>query len=53
MLITRFLAAPEPAARMASTERLSALTAREREMTALAAEGRSNAEIAESSTSAR
>jgi DNA-binding NarL/FixJ family response regulator len=42
-LITRFLAAPAPG----SPPSLAALTAREREVMALAAEGRSNAEIAE------
>lgn len=41
-LITRFLATPEPA----PTKRLTALTAREREVMVLAAEGKSNAEIA-------
>ncbi|MCO6008027.1 response regulator transcription factor [Actinoallomurus purpureus] len=46
-LITRFLATPESGARLASPERLAALTAREREVMALAAEGWSNSEIAE------
>jgi len=46
-LITRFLAAPEPGTHLAPPERLDALTAREREVMALAAEGRSNTEIAE------
>jgi DNA-binding NarL/FixJ family response regulator len=41
-LITRFLATPEPA----PAKRLAALTAREREVMVLAAEGKSNAEIA-------
>ena len=41
-LIARFLATPEPG----SMARLAVLTAREREVMALAAEGRSNAEIA-------
>ncbi|MET4924822.1 response regulator transcription factor [Streptomyces sp. PSRA5] len=46
-LITRFLAAPDPDKRLASPERLSALTAREREVMALAAHGMSNTDIAE------
>ncbi len=45
-LITRFLAAPGPGAHTAS-ERLAELTAREREVMALAAQGYSNSEIAE------
>ncbi|MFD8725342.1 response regulator [Streptomyces sp. NPDC059629] len=47
-LITRFLAAPAPApgARLAAPEQLRVLTARERQVTALAAQGRSNEEIA-------
>ncbi|MEU1181093.1 LuxR C-terminal-related transcriptional regulator [Streptomyces sp. NPDC005820] len=45
-LITRFLAAPAPGALLASPERLATLTPREREVTALAARGRSNDEIA-------
>ncbi|OXY97704.1 response regulator transcription factor [Streptomyces diastatochromogenes] len=45
-LITRFLAAPAPGALLTSPERLADLTPREREVTALAARGRSNAEIA-------
>ncbi|MDQ0948886.1 DNA-binding NarL/FixJ family response regulator [Streptomyces phaeochromogenes] len=47
-LITRFLAAPAPADRLATPERLATLTSRERQVMALAAEGRSNDEIAES-----
>lgn len=43
-LITRFLATAEPGEPL---ERLAVLTAREREVMALAAEGRSNVEIAE------
>jgi DNA-binding NarL/FixJ family response regulator len=46
-LVTRFLAAPEPEARLVSPEGLAVLTDREREMMALAALGKSNAEIAE------
>lgn len=46
-LVTRFLAAPAPSARLALPDALEALTAREREVTALVAEGRSNDEIAE------
>ncbi|GAA4610720.1 response regulator transcription factor [Actinoallomurus liliacearum] len=46
-LITRFLTSPEPGVRTAPPERLAALTAREREVMALAAEGLSNGEIAE------
>jgi DNA-binding NarL/FixJ family response regulator len=45
-LITRFLATTEPDAPAAPVERLAALTAREREVMVLAAEGRSNTEIA-------
>lgn len=46
-LITRFLAAPVQGAPLATPDRLGALTAREREIMAMAAEGRSNDEIAE------
>ncbi|MFD9283533.1 response regulator [Streptomyces mirabilis] len=46
-LVTRFLASPAPGAQPAFPGRLAALTAREREVTALAAEGKSNDEIAE------
>ncbi|MFH8802305.1 response regulator [Streptomyces sp. NPDC017936] len=46
-LITRFLASPAPGARPAPPERLAELTGREREVMALAAQGRSNTEIAE------
>jgi len=45
-LITRFLASPEPGTGVATPNRLAALTAREREVMTLAAEGHSNAEIA-------
>ncbi|MFF7984518.1 response regulator [Streptomyces sp. NPDC007901] len=46
-LISRFLATPAPGARLAAPEQLRVLTAREREVMALAAQGRSNEEIAE------
>ncbi|AZM48650.1 DNA-binding response regulator [Streptomyces sp. WAC 06738] len=45
-LIARFLATPEPGAARATPEDLAVLTAREREVTALVAAGKSNAEIA-------
>ena len=45
-LITRFLATGEPDMPSGSVERLAALTAREREVMVLAAEGRSNTQIA-------
>ncbi|MFI0372128.1 response regulator [Actinomadura sp. 1N219] len=45
-LITRFLATAEPDVPAEDVARLDALTAREREVMVLAAEGRSNAEIA-------
>ncbi|MFF1450382.1 response regulator [Streptomyces sp. NPDC058274] len=45
-LITRFLTAPAPGTPLAPPEALAALTAREREVTALAAEGHSDTEIA-------
>ncbi|MGW1208262.1 response regulator transcription factor [Streptomyces sp. NPDC002499] len=46
-LITRFLTAQAPGVLLASPERLTELTPRERELTALAARGKSNDEIAE------
>lgn len=42
--------APAPGAQLASAQRLSELTARERETMAMAAEGMSNTEIAEALT---
>ncbi|MFE2064098.1 response regulator [Streptomyces sp. NPDC059467] len=45
-LIARFLAGPAPGALLVPPERLDDLTPREREVTALAARGRSNDEIA-------
>jgi DNA-binding NarL/FixJ family response regulator len=45
-LIIRFLATPDPGGHLAHRDRLADLTAREREMMALAAEGHSNDEIA-------
>ncbi|MBB6416113.1 DNA-binding NarL/FixJ family response regulator [Streptomyces sp. AK010] len=49
-LITRFLTASASGAGLAPPERLADLTVREREVMALAAEGRSNTEIAEDLT---
>ncbi|GGT82017.1 response regulator transcription factor [Streptomyces coeruleorubidus] len=49
-LITRFLLTPAPDTHLAPPERLADLTVREREVMALAAEGRSNTEIAEDLT---
>jgi len=46
-LIANFLMSPFPGAQLASPGRLSELTAREREIMAMAAEGMSNTEIAE------
>ena len=46
-LITRFLAAPQPGTHPAARKSLADLTDREREVMALAAEGLTNAEIAE------
>jgi len=46
-LITRFLATPDTDTPLAPPERLAALTEREREVMALAAHGKSNAEIAD------
>ncbi|SEE96139.1 DNA-binding response regulator, NarL/FixJ family, contains REC and HTH domains [Streptomyces sp. 3213] len=46
-LIARFLATPTPSAPLATPDRLDVLTAREREIMAMAAEGHSNDEIAE------
>ncbi|AXG81826.1 response regulator transcription factor [Streptomyces paludis] len=45
-LISRFLTAPAPGSLLAPPERLNGLTPREREIMALAAEGKSNDEIA-------
>ncbi|KAA0940209.1 MULTISPECIES: response regulator transcription factor [Streptomyces] len=49
-LITRFLTSPAPGGHLAPPERLADLTVREREVMALAAEGKSNTEIAEDLT---
>ncbi|MFH8465246.1 response regulator [Streptomyces sp. NPDC017991] len=49
-LITRFLTSPAPGGHLAPPERLAELTVREREVMALAAEGKSNIEIAEDLT---
>ncbi|MFD6293088.1 response regulator [Streptomyces sp. NPDC060205] len=49
-LITRFLTSPAPGGHLAPPERLAELTVREREVMALAAEGKSNTEIAEDLT---
>ncbi len=46
-LITRFLNSPKDGGRLAEPEQLAGLTAREREVMALAAEGQSNHDIAE------
>ncbi|MGW2641292.1 response regulator transcription factor [Streptomyces sp. NPDC001348] len=49
-LITRFLTTPARGAHLSTPERLAELTVREREVMALAAEGKSNTEIAEDLT---
>lgn len=46
-LITRFLATPEPGGHLVPPASLTALTAQEREVMALVAEGKSNGEIAD------
>ncbi|MFE3904935.1 response regulator [Streptomyces sp. NPDC059153] len=47
MLVTRFLAMPDPDVGRALLDQLASLTTREREVTALVAEGKSNTEIAD------
>ncbi|KAF4406568.1 MULTISPECIES: response regulator transcription factor [Streptomyces] len=49
-LIVNFLMTPAPGGQLLSAQRLSELTARERETMAMAAEGKSNTEIAETLT---
>ncbi|MGW6272439.1 response regulator [Streptomyces sp. NPDC055060] len=46
-VVTRFLATPDPDGHLAPPESIAALTARERDVLALVAEGKSNDEIAE------
>ncbi|MFE7595108.1 response regulator transcription factor, partial [Kitasatospora sp. NPDC057512] len=46
-VIDQFLAQPEPASAASTSERLSVLTAREREVMSMAATGLTNEEIAE------
>jgi len=52
-LNTRFLAAPAPSTRLATPDRLGVLAAREREITAVAAEGPRTTRSPSSRTSAR